>query len=464
MGAKRVTQNNARTSRTNGKALMPEHLDGPNGKAARMGGLLTVWRRGIGTWHKGQPMETDETRMCKGVEAAFYEVHFSDALDAQNAKHKKSRHKERIKTMDEYREHPDTCPESTLYYVGNIEDSARARELWRVFVEFYKWRGTAYPQVVSLDAALHKEAGAPHVHERHVWIAHDKEGREIVSQTKALEEMGVPRPDEAKYKADIAAARKIKDKAEREKAVKLANLYNNPKMTYTATCREKLIEIAKAHGFEIVEEPKERGKSGLSQAAYITQDEQRKAAEARKEAQDAQEAAKVARAEAKEIKAQAVEAARTAGLDEAVKWERVVQSARVEKAALEREIGDLREYRAWKAAKDAQEAQEAARRAQEAQEARARQEAARKAQEAQEQARREQEANAARLAAQEAARPKTPEERYRDAQAAIWGGTPAQAAKPEPPKRELSPLERLKQKAQTAARETGQNGPTGPDF
>ena len=68
------------------------------------------------------------------------------------------------------------------------------------------------------------------------------------------------------------------------------------------------------------------------------------------------------------------------------------------KFQLEREMGDLTEFRRWKAAKDAQEAQEAARKEQEAQAARERQEAVRKAQEAQERARREQEAQAAREA------------------------------------------------------------------
>lgn len=430
MGAKRVTQNNARASRKNGRALLAKHLDGPDGKAARMGGLLKVWRHGIGTWKKGQPMETDEARMCEGVEAAYYKKHFSASLDAQNEKHRKSRHKERIRSLEDYIRHPDTCPESTLFYVGNMDDTASASEVWKVFVEFWKWRKEAYPQVVSLDAALHKEEGAPHVHERHVWIAHDKEGREIVSQTKALEEMGVPRPDEAKYRADMAAARKIKDKAEREKAVKKAGLHNNAKMTYTATCRAKLIELAKAHGFEIIETPKEPGESGLSQARYKARDEERKAEAAKQ---------KAAKAEADLV-----------SLTGAI-------------ITAERDLGDLTEFRTWKRDKAAQEAQEAARKEREEQEARGRQEAARAAQAAQERERQEQAARAVRLAAQEAARPKTPEERYLEAQAAIWGGTPAQTATPELPK--LSAMERLKQMrrdTETAARDARADGPGYP--
>ena len=443
MGAKRVTQNNARVSRKNGRVFFAKHLDGPDGKAARMNGLLMVWRYGVGTWKKGQPMEEDEARMCEGVEAAYYKKHFSASLDAQNEKHRKSRHKERIRTLEDYIRHPDTCPESTLFYVGNMDDTASASEVWKVFVEFWKWRKDAYPQVVSLDAALHKEDGAPHVHERHVWVAHDKEGREIVSQTKALEEMGVPRPDEAKYRADMAAARKIKDKAEREKAVKKAGLHNNAKMTYTATCRAKLIEIAKAHGFEIIETPKEPGESGLSQARYKARDEERKAEAAKRDAAKAVQVNKKAEAELVNLTGAIITA--------------------------ERELGDLTEFRAWKRDKAVQEAQEAARKEREEQEARRRQEAARAAQEAQERERREQEARAARLAAQEAARPKTPEERYREAQAAIWGGTPAQTATPEPPvtppKRPASAMERLKQMrrdTEAAARDAREDGQSYP--
>ena len=330
MGRKRVTQNNSRVSKKNGKAFFAKHLDGPDGKAAKMDGLLKVWRRGVGTWAKGEPMETDPAKMCEGVEAAFYDKYLTPHLSAQNAKHDKSRHKERKKTMDEYRRHPDTCPESTLYMVGKMGNTASPDELWGVFVEFWNWRKQAYPNVVSLDAALHQEQGAPHVHERHVWIAHDKEGQVIVSQTKALEEMGVPRPDEAKYQADMAAARKIKDKDERKKAMKQAALHNNPKMTYTADCREKLIGIAKAHGFEIIETPQEPGEYGLSQARYKARDEERKRDAALKEATEL-------------VEAVLVEQDKRAALKQ-------------EQERLEHEIGDMKEYQVWKAEKEAQAA------------------------------------------------------------------------------------------------------------
>lgn len=177
-----------------------------------------------------------------------------------------------------------------------------------------------------------------------------------------------------------------------------------------------------------------------------------------------------AKSEAQAIKGKAVQDAKAeadkAGLETASKWERAAWMARQEKADLERDIGDMREYKAWKAQKAAQEAQEAARKREADEQARRAAEAARKAQEAQEQARREQEAKRAALAAQEAARPKTPEERYQEARAAIFGGGTAPHAAPEPPKRAaVSPLEKLKKMTQgAAARETGQNGLDGPEI
>ena len=142
MGAKRVTQNNARVSRKNGRVFFAKHLDGPDGKAARMNGLLMVWRYGVGTWKKGQPMEEDEARMCEGVEAAYYKKHFSASLDAQNEKHRKSRHKERIRSLEDYIRHPDTCPESTLFY-GRYRQCKRGLESVRRVLEMAEGRISA---------------------------------------------------------------------------------------------------------------------------------------------------------------------------------------------------------------------------------------------------------------------------------------------------------------------------------
>ena len=427
MGSKvkaRVTVSNARSGRDG--VFMAKHLDGPDGKAAKMGGLLKTWHR-----------DKDIKKSFEQVEAEYYEKNCQAGLDAQNERHRKGGHKQRCRTMDEYRTAKNTCPESTLFYLGDLEvynalsEAAKKehrKRLWSAVVEFWKWRRDTFPQVVSLDMALHIEDGAPHVHERHVWIAHDSDGNKVVNQEAALREMGVLPPDPA-------------GKVTR---------FNNAKITYTDICREKMKEIARAHGIEVIDEPREAGQKGQSRAKFITQDEQRKAAEAQKEAE-------AARDDLKNLQAEIKTARETANKE--------FSDTYFAKTALEREIGDMTEFKHWKAARDAQEAA----RKQEAEEkAKAAAEAARKAQEAQEQARREQEARRAALAAQEAAkdaRPKTPEERYQEARAAIFGGTDTQAVL-EPPKRAtVSPLEKLKKMAQgAAARETGQNGLDGPEF
>lgn len=124
--------------------------------------------------------------------------------------------------------------------------------------------------------------------------------------------------------------------------------------------------------------------------------------EARTERDAAKAEAQAARKEAQAVKAEAKTAldAAKAATDEAARKVEEANKAYSDtfmaKFQLEREIGDMTEYRRWKAAQDAQEAQEKARKEREAQEARERQEAARKAQEAQEAAKRAQEAQAAR--------------------------------------------------------------------
>lgn len=52
--------------------------------------------------------------------------------------------------------------------------------------------------------------------------------------------------------------------------------YNNRKKVFTELARAKFIEIAKAHGIDVIEEPKYVGKSGLELMQYKAQQEQTK--------------------------------------------------------------------------------------------------------------------------------------------------------------------------------------------
>lgn len=265
----RPTVSNSRKGK-NG-VYLPDHLDSEKGKAAQMGGLLDIWHcyQAAGGWMAQQSFEQ--------VEDFYYKRELADGLDFQNMKYKKKGNYSRMRDMDDYRKSEKTCPESTLYYLGDMYHNAGADMLRLAVAEFLEWRQQEYPQVECLDWALHLEDGAPHIHERHVWIAHDEAGNKIVSQERALEEMGVPRADEAKYQADMAAAQKITDKKQRARRVSQINRFNNRKMTYSEACREKMLEIARSHGIEVEDRPREAGQKGLEQAKFKTQDERRKA-------------------------------------------------------------------------------------------------------------------------------------------------------------------------------------------
>lgn len=206
-------------------------------------------------WHCLQSV--DANLNFEEVEKIFYDDRFRDGLDFQNAKHKKARNHKRIKTMDEYRTSSMTCPEESLIYLGNIRDIKKGlydeldpNLFQEIMLEQLSWEQETYPNVQYLDYGIHvDEDGAIHGHARKVWIGHDEQGNEIVSQNGALNEMGIERPDLTKKKGR----------------------YNNPKQTYTKQVREHFISVAQQYGLEIETEPREKSKQGLEQDEYIAQ-------------------------------------------------------------------------------------------------------------------------------------------------------------------------------------------------
>lgn len=275
--AVRATMDNKRAGK-NG-VFLPEHND--HGKALAMDGLWFRWTMYDNEVTEDMPewVVLDNPDFT-GAEMLFYESELSDGLDAQNDAHIKGGHRNRCKTMEEYRTSKNTCPESTEYYLGDMKEHADPAILRAVVIDFACWRSERFPLVRPLNLAGHTEEGAPHMVDRHAWTAHDEDGNLIISQERALEEMGVERPDEARYQKDMAAARKIKDPKERRKKVSQINRFNNRKMTYTAECREKLFEIAKSYGVEVITEPRKPGKNSISQAQHILEDKKREIAEA----------------------------------------------------------------------------------------------------------------------------------------------------------------------------------------
>lgn len=213
----------------------------------------------------------------EAAEIAFYEKHIRKHLDAQNARYEAQRHAERAKTMDEYRRSPQTCPEEVILQIGKRGDTIPADMMARIIQEQINWEQQQFPGVKVLDVALHMdEQGAPHIHERRAWVYTDKDGNLAISQNKSLEQMGVelPNPDKPRSR------------------------FNNRKQTFSRMCREHLLQICREHGLEIEEIPQEKSKSGLSHVAYMTRQEEEKAANAERRRQFSERAAESAEKQA----------------------------------------------------------------------------------------------------------------------------------------------------------------------
>lgn len=220
----------------------------------------------------GNPETTFEA-----AEQAFYEKHIQKHLDAQNARYKAQRHAERVKSMDEYRKSPQTCPEEVILQIGKLGDTIPADMMARIIQEQINWEQRTFPGVKVLDVALHMdEQGAPHIHERRAWVYTDKDGNSAISQNKSLEQMGVELPN-----SDRPRGR-----------------FNNRKQTFSKRCREHLLQICREHGLEIEEIPQEKSKSGLSHVAYMTRQEEEKAASAERRRQFSERAAESAEKQA----------------------------------------------------------------------------------------------------------------------------------------------------------------------
>lgn len=216
----------------------------------------------------GNPETTFEA-----AEAAFYEKHIKQHLDAQNARYRAQRHAERAKTMDEYRKNPQTCPEEVILQIGKMGDTIPADMMARIIQEQINWEQQQFPGVKVLDVALHMdEQGAPHIHERRAWVYTDKDGNFAISQNRSLEQMGVELPNPNKPRSR----------------------FNNRKMTFSRMCREHLLQICREHGLEIEEIPQEKSKSGLSHIAYMTRQEEEKAVDAERRRQFSERAAESA--------------------------------------------------------------------------------------------------------------------------------------------------------------------------
>jgi hypothetical protein len=254
----RITTNNGRHTR--GRAYSPRHNDRQFnlGKSTHIDPTRTA-----NNWN-WQWLE-NHGKQCsfEGAEREFYARYISDHLRAVNTRYQAQRHSERVKTIDEYRRAPQSCPEETIVCIGNREHHPNPSELLAAYLELQHWQQQTYPQLQVLDYAMHlDEQGAPHIHERHVWTYTDADGHLAIGQARALKQMGIERPHPEQPRSR----------------------YNNEKMTYTQAVRKRFVEICRQRGLEIETQPRERNQSGLTLIEYQTRQEEKRLQELQREA------------------------------------------------------------------------------------------------------------------------------------------------------------------------------------
>lgn len=247
----RITTNNNRRS-SGGRVYSPRHNDRDFNleKSTHIDPARTA-----DNWN-WQWLE-NHGRECsfEDAEREFYARYISDHLQAVNSRYEAQRHAERVRSLDEYRRAPQSCPEETIICIGNLKHHPDPGELLAAYLELQHWQQQTYPQLQVLDYAMHlDERGAPHIHERHVWTYTDADGHLAIGQARALKQMGIERPHPEQPRSR----------------------YNNEKMTYTQAVRERFVEICRQRGLEIETQPRERSQSGLTLLKYQSRQEEQR--------------------------------------------------------------------------------------------------------------------------------------------------------------------------------------------
>lgn len=198
---------------------------------------------GIGQWTGKNVQE----KTIREAEVKCYADYLGGQIERVNAAAIKRRHLEDMTSPEKLYEAPKTRPEEVLTQIGKIDDLGTetnwkklSEDLEAIEIEYLKWHQERFPNVIVLSYGVHVDEGLPHLHERHIYV-HHKDGHLEIGQERALEEMGVELPDPEKTRSR----------------------YNNRKITYTKICREKLIEIVKEYGYQVIEQPQERSKTRI---------------------------------------------------------------------------------------------------------------------------------------------------------------------------------------------------------
>lgn len=208
-------------------------------------------------------IEDNKLKPCKSYDCIEFEKRrykelFSKSLEAKNQRYIKQRHKERCRDIESLYRDPKKCPFELILQIGKsgdemaFEDKVELSK--KVNIAFVKELHKRYGRnIVPLDLSGHYDEISPHWHYRFLFVYQGKDGLEP-NQTKALEALGIERPDKTKP----------------------VSKHNNPLMTFTAETREMYYQICERHGLEIdreVKNPSQKHKEALEHKCEVLEQE-----------------------------------------------------------------------------------------------------------------------------------------------------------------------------------------------
>lgn len=198
-------------------------------------------------------IENNKLKPCKSYDCIEFEKRrykelFSDSLKAKNERYIKQRHKERCRDIESLYRDPKKCPFEMILQIGKADDSLtfeeKAELSKKVNIDFIREMHRRYGNnFVPLNLSGHYDEISVHWHYRAVFVFQGKDGLEP-NQSKALESMGIERPD----------------------TTKPIGKHNNSLMTFTAEARNLYYEICERYGLEIdreVKNPSQKHKETL---------------------------------------------------------------------------------------------------------------------------------------------------------------------------------------------------------
>lgn len=208
-------------------------------------------------------VENNKVILCRSYDAIAFEKKrykelFGASLEARNERYRKQRHQERCRTINDLYSDPKKCPFEMVLQIGKagdgISDREKAELSKKINLEFISELHKRYGRnFVPLDISGHYDETSIHWHYRAVFVFQGKDGLEP-NQSRALEKMGIERPDKTKP----------------------VSKHNNPLMTFTSETRELYYQICERHGLEIdrvVKNPSQTHKETLEHKCEVLEQE-----------------------------------------------------------------------------------------------------------------------------------------------------------------------------------------------